>query len=147
MNTLLAALCVLPCVSAMYIGMDPMDSMYDVDQKIFRKNAFGQIQAFDVSYDTQYAPNGFGGISRYNVMDISDPDVYAGGMMGMGNRLASPMGFGGMGGMGVSNLVNPRAAMPTGGAGMTAGMGAGMGFPFNGISNFVSGFPYGSIMG
>ncbi|GFO37751.1 hypothetical protein PoB_006425600 [Plakobranchus ocellatus] len=65
-NALLAALCLVPLAASMYIGSD---FGYDPpDQKIFRRNAFGQIQAFDVSHETKLVPNAFGGLSHYNVM-------------------------------------------------------------------------------
>jgi len=129
----LLALCILPaCATAMFIapqmgsqmggmqmgprlaspmGSMPMSNMmmYDMDrpdmpdQKIYRKNPYGGVTAYDVNYERSWMPNGQPGV----VMEISDPD-YGYGMMGMpgmggnmmmGGAMGGQMGRGQMGGM------------------------------------------------
>lgn len=121
---LLAALCVLPLASAMYISREynnPFD--YDApDAKVYRRNSFGQIHAYDASIERRFVRNPMGGISSHNVVELSDPDVYTNTIGGVGGM----MGYGGnRGGMG------QRRAYPT------------MGFPspMNTMSNYISGYP------
>ncbi|CAL1529174.1 unnamed protein product [Lymnaea stagnalis] len=71
-QVLIATLCVLPLASSFYIGHD-----FDTpDQKVLRRNAFGQVQAFDVSHERRLVSNGYGGLSQINVVEYSDPDTY-----------------------------------------------------------------------
>ncbi|KAH9513610.1 hypothetical protein Btru_033478 [Bulinus truncatus] len=72
LNSLYAMTLLVSTVGAFYIGHD-----YDVpDQKYIRRNAFGQLQSFDVSHERKFVQNAYGGISAVNVAEFSDPDVY-----------------------------------------------------------------------
>ncbi|KAK0068958.1 hypothetical protein Bpfe_001921 [Biomphalaria pfeifferi] len=63
---------ILPLACSFYIGPD-----YDApDQKFLSRNAYGQLQSFDVSHEQKYVRNAYGGVSAVRVIEFLDPDIY-----------------------------------------------------------------------